>query len=251
MNAISSQILSVWHKKVLNLISDIIADSNEEIIRIADIACDEGMTLIEISKIFGKKVELYGIDYRSDPIEKATRLIKDQNLENINFEFDYFLKKDFSCHKPYDIVIFSEVYEHLIAENQMLSLRIIGNLLRDNGILIMTTPNGDHLLSNERKKTFNDKYHPAFFENIQQTFHWLEPNKKELLKILISLGFDILECRYFKLPFSGRFNFLWTSGNIIARFGFLNPFLKTIWGHIYVVARKNPKSPLLTQMSLY
>ena len=165
----------------------------------------------------------------------------------MNFVYDYFLNfKDNK--KKYDIVIFTEVYEHLVAENQIFALRLLGNLLSEDGFLIFTCPNGNYFFSHlRRSKTFADRYDENFFKDMYQTDHWLEPTHSEIQKIFVSLGFNIKESGYFNLP-KRRYPFI---ENTEFLFNKLPLFKRWIFKSQYIVAKKDPNSPLLKTINLF
>jgi SAM-dependent methyltransferase len=243
---------SIWHYRILDILIKEIDKSTANTLRIGDIGCDNGIILLELAKKnqHENKYDFYGIDYRKAEIEEANSIKQRLKLNNITFDYDFFLEKDFSHNNEFDYIVFSEVYEHLVAENQVKSLRIIGTILKDKGTMIMSVPNGDYLFSKERVKSFNQKYDPGFFDNLHQTGHWLEPKMDELRRILISLGFDLLVCRYFKLPFSGRVPLINALSKWIEKLKGSFLFPRFLWGHILIVAQKNPNSPLLKKIEL-
>ena len=236
--------MSEWRKQAIGLVDDLIL--SQEIKSIFEVGCDDA----GISRNLAKKypdIVFDGVDYREEKIKQANQLQEESGLNNTHFSYDYFLNyKDIE--KQYDIVIFTEVYEHLVAENQIYALRLLGNLLSENGVLVFTCPNGDYFLSYlETEKTFDTRYEKSFFDNMYQTEHWLEPTHKEIKKIFVSLGFDIIQSGYFNLP-KRRFLF-------IEKFEFLLnkvPILRNLlFKSQYLVAKKNPQSPLLKKLNLF
>ena len=236
--------MSEWRKQAISLVDDLIL--SQEIKSSFEVGCDDA----GISRNLAKKypdIVFDGVDYREEKIKQANQLQEESGLNNTHFTYDYFLNyKDIE--KQYDIVIFTEVYEHLVAENQIYALRLLGNLLSENGVLVFTCPNGDYFLSYlETEKTFDTRYEKSFFDNMCQTGHWLEPTHKEIKKIFVSLGFDIIQSGYFNLP-KRRFLF-------IEKFEFLLnkvPILRNLlFKSQYLVAKKNPQSPLLKKLNLF
>ena len=99
----------------------------------------------------------------------------------------------------------------------------------------------------ETEKDFDSRYDQNFFDNMYQTEHWLEPTHKEIKKIFISLGFDIVKAGYFNLP-KRRFILIEKLELLLNRIPlFRNCFFKSQ----YILAKKNPNSPLLNQLNLY
>lgn len=249
-NQLQHIVFNPWHRKVLELIDRELHKNALRNIKIADIGCDEGIVLFRLAEKYKNKIELYGIDFRKEVIQNAIKMAKELDFKNVDLEYGYFLDKPIDKKRKFDIVIFSEVYEHLIAENQIKSLRVIGTILKDYGTLVMITPNGDYIFSNERKKNFEKKYDKNFFKDVTQTLHWLEPKKDELRRLLISLGYDIDRINYFNLPLSGSIKVVGKISIVLEKIKYPIPFLKYFWKQIFVVARKNPKSPLLNDLTL-
>ena len=99
----------------------------------------------------------------------------------------------------------------------------------------------------ETEKTFNNRYDKNFFNNMYQTEHWLEPTHKEIKKIFVSLGFDIIMSGYFNLP-KRRFTLIEKFEILLNRIPKLrNWFFKSQ----FLVAKKNSQSPLLKKLDLY
>ena len=189
--------MSPWRIKAVELVSEIV--KKNEILNVFEVGCDDAGISRELAKKYSS-IQFNGIDIRKKEIESANYYKEEEKLNNVKFDYGYFLDIT-NTDIQYDIIIFTEVYEHLVAENQIYSLRLLGNLLSPNGFLIFTSPNGDYILSYlEKEKSFEKRYPENFFDDMKQTDHWLEPTQKEINKIFVSLGFDILESRYFNLP---------------------------------------------------
>ena len=135
--------MSAWRKQAIKIIDDLI--SIHEIKSIFEVGCDDGGISRNLAKRY-PDVKFYGVDFREDKILEANLLKNKSGLKNVKFDYDYFLnikEVDFQ----YDLVIFTEVYEHLVAENQIYSLRLLGNFLVNEGFIVFTCPNGDYMLS--------------------------------------------------------------------------------------------------------
>jgi cyclopropane fatty-acyl-phospholipid synthase-like methyltransferase len=236
--------MSEWRKQAINLIDELI--SCHQIKSVFEVGCDDA----GISRNLAEKypdIQFNGVDFREDKVNDAKRLSRKKGLKNVEFSYDYFL--DFQAiDQQYDVVIFTEVYEHLVAEKQIYALRLLGNFLSNGGFLVFTCPNGDYMLSYlETENTFNSRYNQEFFDDMYQTEHWLEPTHKEIKKIFISLGFDIVKAGYFNLP-KRRFLLIEKLELLLNKIPFFrNWFFKSQ----YILAKKNPKSPLLSQLNLY
>lgn len=124
------------------------------------------------------------------------RLVHDRSGEEALFEYDLFNIE--SDEFPYadasfDLVIFSELIEHL-GLNPVWTLSEIHRVLRPNGLVIVTTPNA---LSLERFSTFArggsqmvDRYSPLFGYGAR---HNREYHPRELRELLEATGYAIEE----------------------------------------------------------
>jgi len=236
--------MSEWRKQAILLIDDLIARHN--IKSVFEVGCDDAGISRSLAKQY-PEIHFDGIDYREEKIKEAKQLQVEHGLKNCNFDFDYFLDIK-EIKKQYDVVIFTEVFEHLVAENQIYSLRLLGNLMSDKGFIVFTCPNGDYLLSYlETQKTFSGRYGKDFFDNMYQTEHWLEPTHKEIKKIFVSLGFDILVSGYFNLP-KRRYLFIEKLESFLNKIPMVS---NGIFKSQFIVAQKNANSILLKRLSLY
>ena len=236
--------MSEWRKQAIKIIDGLIL--GQEVKSSFEVGCDDA----GISRKLAKKypdILFEGVDYREDKINQANQLKDQDKLSNVHFNYDYFLNIQ-EIKQKYDIVIFTEVYEHLVAENQIYALRLLGNLLSENGVLVFTCPNGDYFLSYlETEKTFSARYKKSFFDDMHQTEHWLEPTHKEIKKIFVSLGFDIIQNGYFNLP-KRRFLVIEKLELLVNKIPILRNWL---FKSQYLVAKKNPESPLLKRLNLF
>ena len=129
--------MSEWRKQAIDLIDELI--SQHQIKSVFEVGCDDA----GISRNLAAKnpnIKFDGVDFREDKINDANLMSEQSNLVNTQFYYDYFLNFE-TIESQYDVVIFTEVYEHLVAENQMYALRLLGNLLVDNGFIVFTCPN--------------------------------------------------------------------------------------------------------------
>jgi SAM-dependent methyltransferase len=124
------------------------------------------------------------------------RLVHQKTGEEVRFEYDLFnIETDEFPYADgsFDIVIFSELIEHL-GLNPVWTLSEIHRVLRPNGLAIVTTPNA---LSLERLSTFArggsqmvDRYSPLFGYGAR---HNREYHPRELRELLEATGYAIEE----------------------------------------------------------
>ncbi len=103
---------------------------------VLDVGCGNGL----ISMSMGKAgYNVYGIDISEKSIEKAKA---NNTLSNV--KFDTVSAEEFSANTAqYDAVVCSEVLEHLHDPSQL--LKVLYRAVKDDGILIVTVPNGKGL----------------------------------------------------------------------------------------------------------
>ena len=80
-----------------------------------------------------------------------------------------------------------------------------------------------------------------------QTDHWLEPTHSEVKKIFVSLGFDIQKSGFFNLP-KRKFILIEKLELLLNKIPILRGW---IFKSQYIVATKNPQSPLLSKLNLF
>ena len=106
--------------------------------RVLDIACGEGYGSFLLKE--AGALSVVGVDISETSISQAKKLFADKNLEylvaDLNKPLSLFKKHEF------DVVISAETIEHL--ENPEIFLESIKQLIKPDGIIILTCPN-DHL----------------------------------------------------------------------------------------------------------
>jgi 2-polyprenyl-3-methyl-5-hydroxy-6-metoxy-1,4-benzoquinol methylase len=118
--------------KRLNFIADVIQSHCKPGARILDVGCGNG----NIAKGIGSLgYEVAGIDFSSDAINYARSKNK---LSNVTFSVRS--AEEVSAQEHFDAVICSEVLEHLHLPGTL--VHTIANILKTDGILIATVPNG-------------------------------------------------------------------------------------------------------------
>lgn len=89
----------------------------------------------------------------------------------------------------YDIIIFSEVIEHLYTSPELV-LKFLKSLLKTGGIIIMQTPNAVALHKRIKMLLGKNPYH-LISENISNPAHFREYTKEELADYCHNAGFSI------------------------------------------------------------
>jgi SAM-dependent methyltransferase len=124
------------------------------------------------------------------------RLTNQRTGEQLQLEYDLFNVETEDFPYPdasFDVVIFSEIIEHL-AINPVRALAEIHRVLRPNGVVIVTTPNHLSLMRLEGfllgTREFVDRYSPGFGYGAR---HNREYFPEELRELLESTGFVVEE----------------------------------------------------------
>lgn len=181
----------------------------------------------------GKKVT--GIEISRNAVDIAKKNAKffklDKQIEYINSAFPYKIKK-----KDYDLVLFSEVIEHL--ENDEKALNDIRNVLKPGGLLVITTPSKNAPL-----------YRLGLLDNFEKEVGHLRRYTLEELKALVEKnGFKVISLGrhegiirnfLFTNPVAGKFlRFVhWRISDLIAFLDYLTiPLLGE--SNIYIIAKK-------------
>jgi len=123
----------VADEKRLNFIIETLHDKLPPRSVVLDVGCGNGV----ISRNLGKHgYNVYGIDISEKTIEKARKL---NTLPNVNFDV-LSAEQLVASGKKYNAIICSEVLEHLNDPGSL--LRVLNESLYDDGVLIVTVPNG-------------------------------------------------------------------------------------------------------------
>ena len=136
-------------------------------LRIIDLGCGRGWTTDALSK-YG---DVVGIDLS---VSMAERLYPDLKFVQTNIVTDEIEGK-------YDIVVSSEVIEHLSVEDQRIYVKKAHDLLNEDGCLILTTPNKPNVETMVRELSIRR-------EQLQPIENWLD---KESLDLLLAPYFKI------------------------------------------------------------
>ncbi len=118
--------------KRLKFIQDAIISRNSKDLNILEIGCGNGHICYQLAK---NDFEIRGIDLCPNTIENAKATYKHEKLS-----FEVKNAETLVSGKPYDVIIMSEVLEHLNYPDSVLG--VVSNLLKPNGISIITVPNG-------------------------------------------------------------------------------------------------------------
>ncbi len=135
---------------------------------VLDAACGEGYGSAHLAK---KAKSVVGIDISSNAVEHAQMVYQAKNLEYkicgveaLNFENNFF-----------DVIVSFETIEHVASDVQELFLQEIKRTLKDDGLLVISTPN-----------------HDVYKERGENHFHVKELTEKEFI-LLLSENFKFVK----------------------------------------------------------
>lgn len=141
-----------------------------------DIGCGDGKFL-EILK--DKKMNLYGLEpYINKKLFNQGIKIYNKELEQINFKKDYF-----------DIISMNHVIEH--SKNPLKLLISVKKILKNNGKLIIATPNTNSIAYKIFKK---------YWYQLDTPRHLFLFSEKNLKKMCEKLGFKYIKSKYNSTP---------------------------------------------------
>jgi len=140
-----------YAKKVFALITKLYP--NEQFQNGLDVACADGSFASKLHKTFG--IKMYGIDISSKAIEKAKKKGIISQVQNLEKRFNF-------PDNTFELITACEIIEHLYDTDFFLTE--LKRVLKDDGILILTTPNLVSLV-NRFKMLFG--YYPNYVPEYQ------------------------------------------------------------------------------------
>ena len=205
LNLPSFSVEYAWRKtKVIiqNLAQKYIeSKKNNKTLQVVDVGCGNGALLIRIAENnskLGKQIQFRGFDLSESFVEYSNKAVKYKGLANVSFsQID--LEKD-KIPGGYDLVIMSEVLEHLNNPKQV--LKKIYDSLNPGGVLLISTPNSKNLIKYPfiflksligRKDSLEMSKHLTQEEQrhklAEQEQHLYVFSQPELIKLLKNVGF--------------------------------------------------------------
>ena len=152
-------------------------ERKKEKLNVLDVGCYTGKILFELFKHEIKKHEYWGIDLNKESIRFCEQYSSSNLPPRFHFKIINLAEKGWGkkLNKKFDLIIFSEVIEHLYSKDQKTALEELANLLSEEGILIITCPNKSCLI----------KRFLRIFRNLKGSGgHVAEPSFSELKKIV-------------------------------------------------------------------
>jgi cyclopropane fatty-acyl-phospholipid synthase-like methyltransferase len=165
---------------------------------ILDVGCGRGV----LSRRLAEIAPTLGIDISDGGIASWEEL----SFSDLMFEEGDFMSYDFEG-RTFDVIVFSEVIEHIEYSKQLDFMRIVHDLLVDGGNAVMTTPNGTYILprlTEENRQLIEDQLsysglrklvessdfeiveHELFYPDLfsEENFWWRWCKKLHLLRVL-------------------------------------------------------------------
>jgi len=150
-----------WGYEYISYVRFVIEKVEElEFDSLLDVGCGDGRFLYEASRVFpGKK--LVGVDFSERAINYAQ--IINQNSEFIHGSvYDNTLIRD-----KFELITLIETLEHIPPDNVILFIKSMHNLLKDDGLLLVTVPTKNISVTPKHYQHFDvellEKYFSSFF----------------------------------------------------------------------------------------
>ncbi|PCG19262.1 hypothetical protein KQ44_03815 [Brachyspira sp. G79] len=160
--------------KFRKLLKDILKYKNNG--KLLDIGCGPGYLMIEAKNL---GFDVYGIEVGEKAANIAKEKFGDDKIYNGILE-----KSDFN-HNYFDIIMMSDVLEHV--ENPLELFKISYDLLKQDGYVVITTPNTNSFTCRIMKSKWSHY-------NIEHIHYF---NKKSIEKLSSITGFEIIEIKPF------------------------------------------------------
>ncbi len=181
------------------------------------------------------KYDLFFTNYFGSNDGEITRHFKKNSESNETFEFTYLNHnieyEDIPFDEKFDIVLFCEVLEHLTID-PLKAISRIKKSMKENGVLILTTPNVNRLENVAKMIAGVNIYDPYSGYGVYGR-HNREYNKHELFMLLTHCGFEI------EIMFSSDVHENFTNGYVeLSKFSKLIKYRKDDLGqYIFIRAR--------------
>jgi len=193
-----------------DLVSKVIKDK-KEVKNILDVGCGYGLLSKKLKKTF-PKLDFYGIEHSKEASRSSQKILK---LLQCNIEDIALIKRKLKTQK-FDVIIFSDVLEHLYDPVDI--IKSYQSFLNQDGTIVVTVPNIANIFSrlallfgyfNYNETGVMDKTHIRFFnkQNLKQLA------KESNLKI-VAQKYDSILVRWF-VPFIKIFIANKGSGHIL------------------------------------
>jgi 2-polyprenyl-3-methyl-5-hydroxy-6-metoxy-1,4-benzoquinol methylase len=176
---------------------DLISKSVPRGAHVLDVAAAQGNFSIALSQL-GYRVTWN--DLRTDLADYVRLKARDVDIELEYLTGNIF---DLGLQTKFDAILATEIIEHVAHPNEFLSK--LAALLVPNGVIILTTPNGEYFRN--RLPKFSECDDPSVFESVQ-----FKPNAdghiflyhiSELLSLAEACEFSVQDVRIFSNPLSG------------------------------------------------
>jgi 2-polyprenyl-3-methyl-5-hydroxy-6-metoxy-1,4-benzoquinol methylase len=193
-----------------DLVSKVMKDK-KEVKNILDVGCGYGLLSKELKKTF-PKLDFYGIEHAKEASRSSQKILK---LLQYNIEDIALIKRKLKTQK-FDIIIFSDVLEHLYDPVDI--IKSYQSFLNQDGTIVVTVPNIANIFSrlallfghfNYNETGVMDKTHIRFFnkQNLKQL-------AKESNLQIVAQKYDSILVRWF-VPFIKIFIANKGSGHIL------------------------------------
>jgi 2-polyprenyl-3-methyl-5-hydroxy-6-metoxy-1,4-benzoquinol methylase len=201
---------SIWWETIEDRIDEIykvIITEKGKRLKILDLGCGDGINIFRWHFI-NNQASYIGVDFDKKSIAHAKTVSKKNSLKNLNFIYMNILDEEILklSEEKFDIILCSEIFEHLYDEEKVKLMNNINYLLKNNGYLIITTPTTDSIPRNiyESDNKLLIKLNNFIFKNSYEDriltdfkggrhHHVGVCNKKYYHKLAYRKGFEIIK----------------------------------------------------------
>jgi 2-polyprenyl-3-methyl-5-hydroxy-6-metoxy-1,4-benzoquinol methylase len=219
LNLPSPSMEYAWRKtkKIIQDEAQRIAYQSNKNLTIGDVGCGNGALIIRLAELTRKlhqQINYQGFDISKPFVNYGRQATKFKKLSNISFNY-LDIEKDKLPNK-FDLIICSEVLEHLHNPENILNKLYQG--LNNNGCLLLSTPNSKNLIkypffflkkivgrkdSQEISKVLTQKEQRHKLAELEQ--HLYVFSHSELRKLLFKIGFAVVKTPRSTTLFGGPF----------------------------------------------
>ncbi len=175
---------------------------SDQVLDILDVGCAQG-TLALLLAESGHKV--CAVDLRSEFLQYATSRYEKGDIEFVEGNI-----LDIHLPRLFDLIYANQIIEHIVYPTELITK--LKRLLKPQGRLVVTTPNGQYVRNN--LPSYTDLGDPTTYEQMQFTSdgdgHFFLYRMGELTAIFEQCGFKKIKTKFFESP--------WISGHIKIRY---------------------------------
>ncbi len=196
--SIAGHIFNMYHNQ-LEIYKSLVPEKAKKIL---DVGCAQATLALLLAE---DGLDVTAVDLRADFLDYAKTRWTHGKIKFLQGNvFDIQLEKGF------DVIFANQILEHLVYPKEFIEK--LSSLLEANGLIIMTTPNGEYI--NNRLPAYGELGDPKDWEHLQffadGDGHFFAYTRAELMEIAKDSGLSSVQCTAFETP--------WISGHMKFRY---------------------------------